>query len=352
MPHTDRENYLRNASFEGPEWIPGRVSISGATWNELGEELDDVLVRYPTLFPGFKKGQRKAKTEEHKSESIIDAWGCVWQIELDGLAGIVVGHPLDDWSKLDDYEPPDPLVQMDTAPADWEAKRKGIANAKQKGQLTSGGVAHGFLFMRLYYLRGFENLMMDFATEEPKLHRLIEMIVKHTRTIVDQYLSMGIDVMEFADDLGTQTASVLSPETFHKWITPAYKEVMQPCRDAGCHVGLHSDGHTLELTDEFIESGLTITNPQDLVNGIDNIAREIKGRMCIRLDIDRQRIVPYGTRDEIRDLIEEEVRKLGSPEGGLEFIAGIYPPTAPENIDALCSALEEFRTYWWDGRGS
>jgi len=77
----------------------------------------------------------------------------------------------------------------------------------------------------------------------------------------------------------------------------------------------------------------------------------MKGRVCIRLDIDRQDIVPHGTRSEIRDLIEEGVRKLGAPEGGLEFIAGVYPPTPPENIDALCSALEEFRTYWWDGRG-
>jgi uroporphyrinogen-III decarboxylase len=33
------------------------------------------------------------------------------------------------------------------------------------------------------------------------------------------------------------------------------------------------------------------------------------------------------------------------------FGGGIYPPTPPENVDALCSALEEFRTYWWDGRG-
>ncbi len=351
MPLSDRQNFLRNASFAGPEWIPSHVHISGATWNELGVELDEVLLRHPVLFPGYEKRQEKPTPAPCEHERYTDAWGCVWQQEIDGLAGIVVEHPLDDWSKLDDYVPPDSMVQGERDLMDWDAQRKRNAEAKQKGQLTSGGVTHGFLFMRLYYLRGFENLMMDFATGEPRLHRLIEMIVKHTRTIVDQYLSMGIDVMEFADDLGTQTASVLSPEMFHKWITPAYKEVMQPCREAGCQVGLHSDGHTLELTDEFIEAGVTITNPQDLVNGIDNLAREVKGRMCIRLDIDRQSIIPYGTGKEIHDLIEEEVRKLGSPDGGMELIAGIYPPTPPENIDALCSAIEELRTWWWDGRG-
>lgn len=82
------------------------------------------------------------------------------------------------------------------------------------------------------------------------------------------------------------------------------------------------------------------------VNGIDNFAEQVKGRVCINLDVDRQRIVPFGSPSDVRDLIREEVMKLGSPAGGLEMIVGIYPPTPVENVDALCSALEEFRTYW------
>ena len=45
-------------------------------------------------------------------------------------------------------------------------------------------------------------------------------------------------------------------------------------------------------------------------------------------------------------LIEEGVRKLGSPKGGLELVCGIYPPTPPENVDAIACAFEEFREYW------
>jgi hypothetical protein len=97
----------------------------------------------------------------------------------------------------------------------------------------------------------------------------------------------------------------------------------------------------------LLDCGVTIFNPQDLVNGIDEIARQLKGRVCIDLDVDRQSIVPFGTRREIRALIEEEVRKLGSPQGGLTMIVGIYPPTPPEHVDALLDAFEEFRTLWW-----
>jgi len=353
MSLSHRENYLRNASMTGPGWMPCVVAISGASWDQLREDLEDVLMRHPTLFPGFQKGQCNYDDWDpgpaHRAGQYFrDAWDCVWHAAINGLEGVVVESPLLDWSKLDAYRPPNPLAQGDRGPTDWERTRQAVAEAKRQGHLTSGGVPHGFFFMRLFYLRGFENLMLDIATGDSHLPRLCEMLLEHNQTIVWQWLDMGVDIMEFADDLGMQNRSVLSQQQFHRWITPAYKSLMEPCRRAGLHVGLHSDGYIMNLMDEFVEAGVTIINPQDLVNGIDNLACEVKGRMCIRLDIDRQKIVPFGTRKEIHDLIEEEVRKLGSPQGGLEMIAGIYPPTPAENVDALCEAMEKFRTYWWE----
>lgn len=351
MPLSDRENYLRNASMTGPEWMPCTISISGASWDQLRGDLEDVLVRHPTLFPNFEKGTRDYDhwdfgAGHRKGERFRDAWGCVWENAIDGIVGVVVEHPLEDWDALETYEAPDPMVQNDRGPADWENAGRRTEEAKDAGRLTSGGVAHGFFFMRMHYLRGFENLMIDLATEDPHLPQLIDMLVRHSRKIVNRWLSMGVDLVDFADDLGTQTAPMIGPEMFHRWVTPGYKALMRPCREAGCHVALHSDGYIMDLMDEFIEAGVTIINPQDLCNGVDDLAREVKGRICIRLDIDRQTIMPYGTRSDIRALIEEEVRKLGSPQGGLEMIAGIYPPTPAENVDALCDAMEEFRTYW------
>jgi plastocyanin len=136
-----------------------------------------------------------------------------------------------------------------------------------------------------------------------------------------------------------------------QWIVPAYQRIFGPARRAGCHVHLHTDGHMIELIDEIIDAGVTICNPQDLCNGIDNIKAAVDGRISIRLDIDRQTIVPFGTPREIHDHVEEAVRKLGSPRGGLELIVGIYPPTPLENVEALCAAFDKYRTYWYDGRG-
>jgi len=353
MALTRRENYIRNATFSGPEWIPAYVSISGATWRQLREDLEDVIARHPGLFPGFRKGQRDfdAADERHRSGEFVDSWGCRWENAIDGIVGVVTGHPLESWDAFEDFRPPDPDKVNHMQPVNWDEQIARLAEAKARGALTTGSVGHGFLFMRLTYLRGFENFMTDVATDDPHLPKLISMVNDFNLAVVKRYLSIGVDVMSFGEDLGTQTASILGPRLFAKWIAPAYRELMQPCRDAGTLVSLHSDGYIMDIADQLIECGVDILNPQDLCNGLDNLERQLKGRVCIRLDIDRQTIVPFGTPKEIRELIEEEVRRLGSPAGGLELQCGIYPPTPPENVDAVLSAMEEFRTYWWDGRG-
>ena len=357
MTLSDRENYLRNVTMTGPEWIPMNVHISDASRDEYRDEIEEVMARHPLIFRAFKKRQRdyaayKFGPAYTAGEPFTDSWGSVWLSDINGIEGQVIEHPLDDWSKLESYVVPDPLETADRGPAMWEQHRERIRRAKENGELTSGGVPHGFLFMRLTYLRGFESTMIDIATEDPHLPELIEKIVQHNERLVGAWLEMRPDVIVFGEDLGTQKASVLSPKDFRRWIAPGYRRLIGPCRDAGCQVYLHSDGFIMELVDDLIETGITLLNPQDLCNGIDNIAAGIKGRVCISLDIDRQSVVPFGSRQDIHDLVEEEVMKLGSPQGGLEMIAGIYPPTPPENVDALCEAMTKFRTYWWDGRGN
>jgi hypothetical protein len=87
-------------------------------------------------------------------------------------------------------------------------------------------------------------------------------------------------------------------------------------------------------------------NLQDLCNGLDNIERVLKGKAYIQLDVDRLRIVPFGTPDEIDAHILNCVKTLGSPNGGLTLGWWGSPGTPLENIEALFGAMERHRTYW------
>ncbi len=348
-----RENYIRNATFQGPEYIPAGVHISPASLIEGGPAIEEVMARHPVLFPDFEAGKIDFEHYEFLPEQtigdVVDPWGCKWQCSVNGIIGIVVEHFLSDWSALENLTPPPVLPQnAQRITSDWEAERERIERERREGKLTWGEIYHGFFFMRLQDLRGFGNLMCDLVEEPPELWRLIEIVKKHAAALVEHYLQLGVDMMGFGEDLGTQTSSFISPEMFAKFVTPVYKELMAPVKEAGKLVYLHSDGYIMDLMDDFEAAGVDIINPQDLVNGIDALAKEVKGRFCISLDVDRQTVVPFGTPGDIHALIEEEVRKLGDPAGGLQLVVGIYPPTPPENVDALCEAIEKFRTFWWD----
>jgi len=341
MPLTDRENWRRNASFEGHEWIPAGIYISQASWNEQGEEIERICLAHPTIFGGFRKGQVEFDPygDGNAGRSWVDEWGCGWRAELDGLTGVVVDSPLADWAAFETWRPPKP-------PALDEKKLAELRRAPGRGQVAVGNLGHGFFFMRLYYLRGFDNFMMDVASGDARLDALVEIVERYNEVIVRQYVDAGIDLLDGGDDLGTQISSMLGPKHFRRYLLGGYKRLFSPAREAGAHVHLHSDGYVMDIMDEIIECGVTIVNPQDLVNGIDELASLVKGRVCINLDVDRQKILPFGSPAEVRELIRQEVMKLGSPAGGLQFIAGIYPPTPARNIEALCEAFEEYRTYW------
>ena len=68
--------------------------------------------------------------------------------------------------------------------------------------------------------------------------------------------------------------------------------------------------------------------------------------MCIDLDVDRQKVTVSGTPDQVDALVREEVEKLGSKQGGLMMIYGMYPGVPLENAQALMDAMEKYTSYY------
>ena len=121
---------------------------------------------------------------------------------------------------------------------------------------------------------------------------------------------------------------------------------MKAALDGDCIVHVHTDGDTRQFAEDILDCGVQVLNLQDLVNGIDWVKENLKGRVCIDLDIDRQSITVDGSPEQIDALIHEEVAKLGSKEGGLMMIYGLYPGIPLENAKAVMDAMEKYSTYY------
>ena len=348
---THRENYIRNATFNYPKWMPITIVCNLASLIQYKGELEDVIAKYPEYFGPFQKGSIDYSvygdgTYSHKEQ---DVWGYTWNYNMYGIEGFVTDPPLNTWDKFDTYTAPDADLWLDRGGRiDWRGVKESLKRHKENGHLTQGSLVHGFLFLRLQYLRGFENLMYDMYDEEPKLFELIDTIDRENLKVVTHYCDAKVDVMEIPEDLGAEHSMVIGRDMFLKYIYPSYKKITSMCRENNVLTAIHSDGYIIDILEDLIAVGMDIINPQDLCNGIDNLKRVLKGKCCIRLDLDRAKITPYGNRNEIFNLIEYEIKELGSEKGGLEFIYGVYPPTTPDAVAYVCEAFKKYERYWFD----
>lgn len=74
-------------------------------------------------------------------------------------------------------------------------------------------------------------------------------------------------------------------------------------------------------------------------------AARFAGKICLNIDIDRQRITRFGAPAQVEALIREEIDKLATPQGGLIMTYGMYPGIPLANARALMDAMERYMDY-------
>jgi uroporphyrinogen decarboxylase len=341
-----RENYIRALEFRYPQWIPCSINFAPIVWKTYREQLERIVLNHPRLFPDYDVAERDFYNEMplvyREGEYYKDNWGCTWFTALNGLEGQVVKHPLSEWSALTTYKMPDPLLfdERGSVMKDWDQARQDVETRKIQGKIASGNGER--LFDRLYFLRGFENLMSDFVLEPPELPRLIQMLEEYEITIVQKWLDLSVDQISFHTDIGMQTGLMINPRSFRKYIKPLFTRLFQTCRSAGVHVFLSSDGCLLEIVDDLIECGVSIHDPQLRANTLPGIVKAYKGKLCAMVDLDRQGF-PFLNPKEIRQQVQEVVDVMALPEGGLGLNAAVYgTDVSLNNISAICEAIEDY----------
>jgi hypothetical protein len=306
-------------NFDHPEYVPVSVGILPAAWILYREELDDLVRRHPVIF-----GQQGPDPRDYDyvpgtyaAGEHVDAWGCVWSNIKHGAESIVTGHPVPTREAVHSFRPP---------PA-------------------GSGIKHGFMWLILSDLRGFEELMVDFAEDAPELQLLLDKVLEYNCGEIARLLEGKPDIQYFGDDLGMQDRLAVGEHKWRQYLKPCYARMYGMCHEVGARVYMHTDGHVVPIIRDLIECGVDVLNPQIRANGLDNLVRECKGKVCVSLDLDRQ-LFPFATPQELDDHIRECVAALGSPEGGLWLSAEVGPDVPLENIEAICAALEAYRGYF------
>lgn len=369
---TSRERVRRAVEFDTPDRVPVMHSALAGAWHRYGDALFDIMSRYPSDL-GAQRGAGKAvplasgqlqgddctrallRAGDLEDDFVhisprhflygpalapglsSDEWGCVWQrIDL-GMVGQVVAHPLDSWQKLASYRFPDPLAYWRW---DRPSLEKAVDRARQKGKYI---VAYaGRLFERLQWLRGYENLMLDLVDAPDEMASLIERVCDYLLGTIAVLSEYRPDSIYFSDDWGTQRQLMISPGLWQGIFKPCYQKLFKAVHDAGAHVYFHTDGYTLDILPDLMEIGVDILNPQFSCMDLEKLSDLVKGRVCIRTDLDRQHLLPKGEPGEVKEYVRKVFDLLGTPQGGIIAAGELAVDSSLANIEAMYQAFEEY----------
>ncbi len=178
-----------------------RVGANPLIWRQDSDLMESVAKECPAVTVVMSPAEDSPRGTEHYW---TDAWGCRWHFPGKYLDGVVEGHPLADWEALASWRAPD-----------GEARAQEIL-AACTGDGGSYGVEHGFLFLRLTYLRGFTEAMIDIAAKDPQLYKLRDVVTDYWLKVVSAYCECGAERVTFGDDLGLQDRLPISPDQWRR----------------------------------------------------------------------------------------------------------------------------------------
>jgi len=79
--------------------------------------------------------------------------------------------------------------------------------------------------------------------------------------------------------------------------------------------------------------------------GTRRVAEICGGRVCIRTDIDRQWVIPFGTPGQVVEAVKEAIEVFGNYNGGVILHGEVGQDVPFENIEALYSSFYKYGQY-------
>ena len=221
-----------------------------------------------------------------------DYFGVHWDRSADKDIGVVCNRRLPAPS-VSDYRFPDPT------PCEVFGR---IPDALAKAPDAFRVFCIGFsLYERAWTLRGMEDLLIDFYENPEFARQLLHSIADFNIAQVEEALKYDFDAVYFGDDWGSQKGLQMGPELWREFILPELERMYSAVRKKGRFVMIHSCGDVDELFDDLINIGLNCFNPfQPEVMDVYQLHSRYKGKLAFHGGLSTQRLLPYGTPEEVR----------------------------------------------------
>ena len=325
---TSRELVIDALEFRSPERIPRQLWVLPWAERTWPAELAAIRKKYPddiVQSPGFLTEPLKTSGDEYAPGVYVDEWGCRFESRQAGIIGEVKEPRIAAWSDLDGLRLPEERLSVDVRKVDDFCA-------------ASGAFVHARTVVRpfelLQFLRGPENLYVDLAERPDGLFRLIEKVHRFFLEELELWASTDVDALFFADDWGSQNSLLISPVLWRELFKPLYRDYAEVAHRHGKYIFMHSDGHIAAIYPDIVEIGVDALNSQLFCMDVKELGRRFAGRITFWGEVDRQRLLPYGSPADVAAAVrvaKEALFRNGGVIAQCEFGIG----ARPENVAAV-----------------
>ncbi len=264
-----------------------------------------------------------------------DEFGLRWNRQVDADIGMPEGTLTR--QTLDAFEWPDP-----DAPGRFDRLRRTLEEQPDRFVVMALDFS---LFERAWGLVGLENFLLAMVDDLPFVEAVLDRVLTFNLALLEAGLSQcpGVDAVYFGDDFGSQLGVMMGAGRWRELLKPRLAKQYARVHDHGKYVFIHSCGAVGELFDDLVEIGVDCFNPfQPEVIDIYETKRAYRGRLAFWGGISIQRLLPYGTVDEVRTGVADILTRIGREGGYIAAPSHDLPGDVPaENIAAMLEVLRK-----------
>ena len=332
---TNRERVLSALRHKQPDKVPYEIGFTQKMHRRMAEfygdpdfasRLGNCLLVLSCELPGAWR--------EVAPDVWEDEFGVRWNRSVDKDIGVVCNRAVTP-DNLEEYEFRDP-----DDPGRYAAYPDTLAAHGDGFAVVNLGFS---LFERAWTLTGMENLLMAMVAEKDFAHDLLDRILQFNLKAIGNACSFDIDAMMFGDDWGQQRGLIMGPGLWREFIKPRVRQMYQAVKASGKWVFIHSCGKVDEVFPDLIECGLDAFNPfQPEAMDVFEMKRRYGQALTFYGGISTQRLLPYGTVQQVRDEVRRLLDRIGQGGGYIAAPAHAIPGDArPENVAAMIEVLRE-----------
>ena len=270
---------------------------------------------------------------EREGESHVDVWGVKWTRQQ-GFNQIT-GFPLSNASPAGVLEYQFPTEHMP------ELLCQMLPVVEFQQNYFIGCDVSPCVFEMYWRLRGMENAMLDIATEPELAGEMFSRCADFAAGLAQGAChQFKLDWLWTGDDVGSQLAMLVSPETWRRLMKAHLGRVIAVGKSAGLWVAYHCCGALRPIIRDLIELGVDVLNPvQCNCPGMDplDLKKEYGKQIAFMGGVDTQGVLPSGTVDDVRRATARLIEGMTADGGGYILAAShtIPPETPDDNIFAM-----------------